>query len=192
VKLPVAATLEEKATRRRIAAKIRHATWRDIETQLHWQFAPGAMDANWNWLHLWLSALSRPDRFDCLSLVVASELHGLMSLDLRGRRTADGRSLIVDYLATNPSDRIEGEGFKYIGVSLMAAAVARSIDLGYAGRIWLESLADPTTLRFYRSLGMTRQRRRSAEGFDVFVFDQAGASEFLTSATKNEWIKITK
>jgi len=113
-----------------------------------------------------------------------------MTLDLRGRKIDQARGLVVDYLATNPHDRVAGQGFKYIGVCLMAVAVARSLELAMEGRLYLESLPDPKTLKFYENLGMTRRLRKSSEGYDVFVFETERAMEFLTTATNEQWVRI--
>jgi hypothetical protein len=115
-----------------------------------------------------------------------------MALDLRGRRLGPERALVVDYLATNPVDRIEGEGYKYIGVCLMAVAILRSLELGLDGRLWLESLPDPKTLRFYENLGMSRQPHKSVAGYDVFALETKPAMEFLKSAIDEKWIEVPK
>jgi hypothetical protein len=189
--LPVIARFEEKATARKVSGLISKTTFAHIQAQQQWSYAAGAPDQAWDWLNIWLPCQTMPSSFECCSAVIHGDLHGLIAMDLRGKRVQEGDALMVDFLATNPQDRIALRGFKYIGVSLMAVAVARSVELGMAGRVWLESLPDPRTLKFYESLGMTLQAERSADGFDVFVFDSGRALEFLTTATNEKWVNIS-
>ena len=190
MRLPVIATFVERATQRKIRGQIRRTTLFDVQLQSQWPYAANALDRNWNWLEVWLLCRANPQRFECYSAFASDELHGLMALDLRGRKTGTERGLVVDYLATSPEDRIEGAGLKYIGVNFMAVAVARSIEAGMQGRIWLESLADPKTLQFYQNIGMTRSPRKSSDGYDVFVFEIDCAMEFLVRAQTEKWIAI--
>ncbi len=191
MKLPVIAMFEDKATSQTTPGLISLATFVEVQAQQQWAYPGDALDQDWDWLNIWLPCQTRPDSFECYSVVIRDELHGLMVVDLRGKHVPAGRALVVDYLATNPLNRIARQGFKYIGVALMAVAVARSLELGMAGRVWLESLSDPKTLKFYQSIGMIRQPEQSADGFDVFVFESARALEFLTTATNEKWVSIT-
>ncbi len=192
MQLPLRATFESRDTGEKVAGLIRKTSFEHVQAQLRWRFSKDALDRNWDWLKIWLSTLSAPRDFDCYSVLINDELHALMSLDLIGRQVRGQRHLVVDYLATNPFDRIAGQGFKYLGVCLMAAAVMRSMELGMRGRLWLESLPDPHTLRFYESLGMRRQAQRSQEGYEVFVFEIGTAQAFLSEATNQKWIEPKK
>jgi len=87
------------------------------------------------------------------------------------------KGVIVDYLATNPANRTAGQGLKYVGIGLIAVALARSIECGAGGRIWLESL--PGAASFYEGLGMIQQSRRSAEGNLVYTLEVATAEQLL-------------
>ena len=60
---------------------------------------------------------------------------------------------------------------------MIAVALGRSIEFGARSRIWLESL--PGAARFYESLGMTRQPRRSVEGNQVYTLEAATAEQLL-------------
>jgi hypothetical protein len=116
-------------------------------------------------------------RYECYAALAANDLQGLMVLDLNMRRTGTGKGVIVDYLATNPSNRKPTRGFKHVGIALMAAAITRSVDHGAGGRIWLESL--PRAAGFYESLGMAKHTRRSAEGNLIYILDPAVAEQLL-------------
>lgn len=169
MKLPLPATFEAKGSGHKTKGWVHRTTFAHIQAQLRWRFRRDALDRDWDWLKIWLPTVSSPEEFECYSVVIDHDPHALTSLDLRGRKVRDHRYLVVDYLATNPFDRIDGQGFKYLGVCLMAVAVMRSLDRGMRGRLWLESLPDPRTLKFYENLGMSREPVRSLEGYDVFV-----------------------
>lgn len=189
--LPVTTRFEEKATASKVAGRISPTTFAHIQAQQLWAYDEGALDQEWDWLKIWLPCQTMPNSFECYSARINDELHGLMALDKRGKMVPAGPALVVDFLATNPHDRIARHGFKYIGVCLMAVVVARSLELGMAGRVWLESSPDPRTLKFYESIGMIRQPQRSADGFDVFVFESQRALEFLTTAINEKWVSLT-
>lgn len=190
--LPVAATFVERSTNRHVEGSISATTLRDVRKQQKWPYAAEALDHDWNWLEIWLGGLVEPQNFECYSAAIGGDLHALMALDLRGRKTSEGRALVVDYLATSPRDRVPGQGFKYLGVALVAVSVARSVELGLHGRVWLESLPDSRTLAFYKNLGMTRRRHKSREGYAVFVFESKRAMEFLDTAINEQWVRIAK
>ena len=58
-----------------------------------------------------------------------------------------------------------------------AVAIARSLEAGAGGAIWLESL--PGAADFYEGLGMARQPRRSAEDNFIYILDPATAEHLL-------------
>ncbi len=190
MKLPLTALFEDKTTGQQITGWISSTTLGDVQSQGQWCFAADALDQEWNWEDIWLASQTAPNNSECYSAVIAGELHGLMSLDLQGRAIREGQALVVDFLATNPLNRIPRQGYKYIGICLLGTAVARSIELGMAGRIWLESLPHSKTLQFYQNIGMTKQPQRSTDGLDVFVFESKRALEFLTTATNKKWLTI--
>ena len=88
-----------------------------------------------------------------------------------------GAAIIVDYLATNPANRIAGRGIKCVGVGLIAVALVRSIECGAGGRIRLESL--PGAAGFYEGLGLAKQPRRSVEGNRVYTLEATTAEQLL-------------
>ena len=182
MKFPIKAKFEHKSDGARVAGEIRPTQLQDVIAQLLWDydhFDRDAPDREWDWIGIYVESQRSPGDYECYSAVAGGELHALMGLDLTGRETGHGRSLVVDYLATNPSDRAEGDGLRFTGVALMAVAVERSIELGMEGRLRLEALPLPNTLRFYKKLGMTEQPERSADGYPIFVLDVDAAEEFL-------------
>lgn len=188
MKLPVPAKFVDRTTLRAVSGQIRAATFEDMQAQAVWKYPASAQDAEWNWAELWLPSITSPGDFECYAARVGRELHGLMAVDLRGHDSRDGRALVVEYLATNPADRNTDSGLKYLGVALMAAAVIRSIELGFGGRLWLESLPNLRTRAFYSNIGMTQLAELSKEGYAVFVFDMERAKEFLEQAKAESWI----
>ena len=93
-------------------------------------------------------------QLECFAALVAGDLQGLMAVDLRGKSSRAGKAIIVDYLATNPGNRMPAKGTKFVGIGLIAVAIAQSIERGWGGRIWLESL--PGGASFYESLGASQ------------------------------------
>jgi hypothetical protein len=83
----------------------------------------------------------------------------------------------VDYLTTNPKNRMKDDGLKYIGLALLSTAIKRSIECGGQGAIWLESL--PGAESFYTSLGMKRQLAKSTEDNLIYVLGAAMAKQLL-------------
>ena len=174
---PVAAGFEERTTGNHVDGEIHPTIWLDIAAQLQWKYGGGALDAEWDWAGIFDGSQTRHSRIECYSAMAGDELHGLISLDIRGRKIGRAKGLVVDYLATNPQNR--AGGLKYVGIALMAVAVARSRELKMGGRIWLESLPDPRTLAFYEGIGMTKHSEKSQDGFDAFTFDIDAAAEFF-------------
>lgn len=184
MKFPVATRFAERATGNHVDGEIRPSIWLDIAGQLQWKYGGSALDAEWDWAGIFDGSQTSRSRIECYSAVAGDELHGLISLDIRGRKIGRAKGLVVDYLATNPQNR--AGGLKYVGIALMAVAVARSRELKMGGRIWLESLPDPRTLAFYEGIGMIKHSEKSRGGFDAFTFDIDAAAEFfrLTQSEK--------
>lgn len=111
-----------------------------------------------------------------------------MVLDLRGKKNKTGKAIIVDYLATNPGNRSADHGLKCVGIGLIAVALARSIECGAGGRIWLESL--PEAGGFYEALGMARQIRPSVEGNLVYTREAATAEQLLDEIKRKGIVKL--
>lgn len=182
LKFPVKAKFERERDGAKIAGLIRPTQWWDIVAQLHWDYErhdKDALDREWDWSRIYVQRLKSPRLYECYSAVVGDELHALISLDLNGRETGYGLGLVVDFLTTNPAYRPKGARLHFTAVSLMAVAVARSVELGMKGRLWLESLPLPNTLRFYKKLGMTKQKETSADGYLIFILRVDAAKEFL-------------
>jgi hypothetical protein len=111
-----------------------------------------------------------------------------MALDLHGKRSGTGKGIIVDYLATNPANRTAGQGLKYVGIGLIAVALARSVERGAGGRICLESL--PGAAGFYESLGMEKQTHRSADGNLVYSLEPAAAAQLLDEIKRQGIVEL--
>jgi hypothetical protein len=105
-----------------------------------------------------------------------------MRLDLRGKRLRGVRWLIIEYLATNPADRRENAGIKYLGESMLAVDTERSSEHNLSGRLWLESL--PEAQGFYEYQGFGQLKRRSKEGFATYLLDSDAASKLLSAVKK--------
>jgi hypothetical protein len=117
-----------------------------------WQYALDDEDKGWDWLSLYIESLQLPGRFERYSTFALRDVQGLMRLDLGATNDPQARPVIVDYLATNPLNRRRSSGLKYIGVTLIAVAVMRSVALAEA---------------FYSSLGMRKLRRRSPDDYSI-------------------------
>ncbi len=188
MKFPVAARFVERANSARVNGEIHRATWLDIAAQSQWDYEENALDREWDWAGIFAITQRSRSSIECYAAVVGEELHGLMAIEAKGRKIGRSEALVLEYLATNPRNRTGG--LKYVGVTLLAVAVARSKELGMAGRIWLESLADAKTLMFYRGIGMTEQTAKSDENYDVFTFDVDSAEEFFKLAQAQSWITL--
>lgn len=182
LKFPVKAKFERESDGARIVGEIRPTQWRDVVAQLRWDYERhhrDAPDREWDWIGIYVQSQESPRLYECYCAVVGDELHALIYLDLNGCETGYGLGLVVDYLSTNPADRPQGTGLRFTAVSLMAVAVARSVELGMEGRLWLESLPLPNTLQFYKNLGMIKREEESADGYPIFVLGVDAAKEFL-------------
>jgi hypothetical protein len=142
-----------------------------------WPYRGEDEDRDWDWWRIYLECLQSRGRYECFAATARDELQGLMVLDLQGRRVSKLRCLAVDYLATNPANRLAHRGLKHVGSALMALAVMQSRKRGMAGRVWLESLTGAES--FYEGLGMNRLARRSREGNVVYVLDETAANELV-------------
>ena len=142
-----------------------------------WRYRSGGEDRTWDWWSIFQECKFSGGLLECFAAVTAGNLQGLMALDLRGKRTKTGKAIVVDYLATNPANRTAEQGFKCVGIGLIAVALARSIECGASGRIWLESL--PGAASFYEGLGMIQQPRRSVEGNLVYTLEAPAAEQLL-------------
>lgn len=182
LKFPIKARFERKSDGARVVGEIRPTQLQDVAAQLLWDYKRhdrDAPDREWDWIGIYVQSQRNPREYECYSAIVGDVLHALICLDLNGQETSHGLGLVVDYLATNPADRPGGTGLRFTAVALMAIAVSRSIELGMAGRLWLESLPLANTLRFYKNLGLTEREEKSADGYPIFVLRVDAANEFL-------------
>ena len=186
MQFPIAVGFSERHTGFGVPGVIRPVVEEDLLAWTTWRYGARDEDKEWDWRGIYLDCKRRADRYECYAAVAASQLHGLMLLDLKGRKIAGSRSLIVDYLSTNPTDRTASHGLKYIGTALIGVAVMRSIDAGMDGRIWLESL--PRAASFYENLGFVGQLRRSREGNLVYVLHSNLAKALLEEVAEKRII----
>ena len=182
MRLPVTVKVSDRARGSEVTARIRRTIFSDILQWRAWTYASDAQDRDWDWLTIFAESIKYPRRFECYSLIVESDLHCLMRLDLRGRRLRGVRWLIIEYLATNPADRSDKAGIKYLGESMVAVAAEKSLEHNLTGRVWLESL--PRAQEFYENLGFEQLRRRSREGYKTYTLDADTAVQLLTAVKK--------
>lgn len=153
------------------------ATDLDLLAWTRWRYRRDDADKDWDWEQIYTACQASAGRLECYSARVEHELQGLMVLDLRGKRFNRKRWLVLDYLATSPTNRRLDSGLKHIGTALVAMAAQRSLECGFAGRLWLESLAGAQS--FYANLGMDRSERRSRDGYSTFTLESEMATELL-------------
>jgi len=177
MQFPLAAGLVDKKSGARVPGLIHIAVEEHLLLWTSWRYRARDEDRAWDWWSIFQECRLSGGQFECYAAFAAGNLQGLMALDLEGERTRRAKGIIVDYLATNPANRTAGQGLKYVGIGLIAVALARSIECGAGGRIWLESL--PGAASFYESLGMAKQPRRSAEGNLVYTLEVAKAEHLL-------------
>ena len=100
------------------------------------------------------------ENYECYAIEYDNLTQGLLMLETQNHWSQFdwGKRLVyVEHIMTAPWNRttIQRPGrFKGVGTALMAWARRRSQDLGYRGRVGLESL--PRAVQFYDGLGMMR------------------------------------
>jgi hypothetical protein len=174
---PLAAGFIDKVAGARVSGLIHIAVEEHLLLWTSWRYRSSDEDRTWDWWSIFQECKLSGDQLGCFAAVAAGNLQGLMALDLRGKGTRPADAITVDYLATNPTNRTRRLGLKCVGIGLVAVAIAQSLECGYGGRIWLESL--PGAASFYESLGMVKQPRRSAEGNLVYALEAATAEQLL-------------
>jgi hypothetical protein len=177
MQFPLAAGFVDKKSGGRVPGLIHIAVEEHLLLWTSWRYRPCDEDQAWDWWSIFQEGRLSGGRFECYAALATGNLQGLMALDIQGKRSSMSKGVIVDYLATNPANRTAGQGLKYVGIGLIAVALARSIECGAGGRIWLESL--PGAASFYEGLGMIQQSRRSAEGNLVYTLEVATAEQLL-------------
>jgi len=177
MQFPLAASFVDKKSGARVRGFIHIAVEEDLLLWTRWRYRPRDEDRAWDWWSIFQQCRLSGGRCEGFAALAAGNLQGLMALDLHGKRSATGKGVMVDYLATNPVNRTAGQGLKYVGIGLIAVALMRSIECGAGGRIWLESL--PGAAGFYESLGMEKHTHRSADGNLVYSLKPATAEQLL-------------
>lgn len=185
MRLPLASTFVDRGSGERVRGFIRLAIEQDLLLWTGWQYRPSDEDKAWDWWGIYGESMASRDRYECYAALTAHDLHGLILLDLKVRATKGRRAITIDYLATNPANRVTTQGLKHVGVALIAVAVARAIECGAEGRIWLESL--PGAAGFYENLGMARQPGRSPDGNLLYTLEPETAQQLLEEI-KNQGI----
>jgi len=141
---------------------------------------------HWNWA---VKVLQFNSAVHCLvGIEAAGEIQGLMWIWLSGRSAwlppAAGETLVyVDYLETAPWNTLahpQPPRFKGVGTGLLQAAIYRSQQEGFDGRIGLHTL--PQSEGFYANrCGMQNLGTDSAyQNLTYFEFTAAAAAHFLT------------
>jgi GNAT superfamily N-acetyltransferase len=148
-----------------------------VSSDQNLRYRPTDEDRGWDWWGIYLECRASPGWYECYAALALYDLQGLEVLGLEAKKTSVGDAITVDYLSTNPANRNLDRGLKHVGLALMAAAIARSRERGTRGSLWLESL--PGATEFYESLGMVRQRRRSAEGNLIYLLEPGTAEQLL-------------
>jgi hypothetical protein len=188
MKLPLTARFVDRDSGEPVPGLIRSTTERDLLLWTGWRYGPSEEDRSWDWWSIYQECRTSRERYECYAALAQDDLQGLAVLDLKTRKTGVDKTIIVDYLSTNPANRNALHGLKYVGMALMAAAIVRSLECGAKGRIWLESLSGATG--FYENLGMVRQPLRSAEGNLIFTLEPETAEELLEEIKKQGIIKV--
>jgi GNAT superfamily N-acetyltransferase len=127
------------------------------DKDLSWRFKQQLADRQPNW--------------ECYAIEYSTTTQGLMLIATQGHssRFDWGQGLIyVKILMTAPWNRpaIQRQPeFQGVGKQMMRFAKQRSVELGYRGRVGLESL--PKAVGFYEHIGMTRMELEPEEIVDA-------------------------
>jgi len=184
---PIATRFMDRTTETSVTGSVQATDDRDMLAWTSWRYREQDEDRNWDWRKILQECRASGKLRECYSATVQLELHGLMSLDLKGQHVGKARGVVVEYLTTNPDNRNPRHGLKHVGVALLAVAIRRSLACGMSGRLWLESLHGATD--FYARLGMARADRLSADHLAIYTLDSDGAQEFLEKVTSSEIIQ---
>lgn len=173
LKFPLKAVVRDRQTSGRVPALINPMDDSHRFQWVAWRYGQNDLDQTWEWDQFLEQSQRMESGLECYALEAREELHGLMCLDLTGHETPDGTALVVDYVATSPANRPPHAELRDIGSILLALAVHRSRELGFEGRLWLESLPDSEI--FYERCGFARLPGVSAEGNAMFSLSKASA-----------------
>ena len=125
MRLPLAVSLIDKGSGERVPGVVRMAIEQDLLLWMRWRYRPSDQDRTWDWWGIYLESMASDGRHECYAALAAEGLHGLMLLNLEKRKLGTGSGMVVDYLSTNPANRREAQGLKYIGTLPSHAALNR-------------------------------------------------------------------
>jgi hypothetical protein len=180
LKFPLQAHPRDRATKAPVPAVAAPMSESDVELWGLWQYPKDAADRGWDWESIFAEAQAPGSEMECYAVVAREALQGLMAVVVEGKPTPEGVALGVDYLASNPVNRDLSGGLKDVGFILVVLAVRRSVEIGWNGRLWLESLPDAE--EFYVRCGFSRLPGKSAEGNAMFWLTGAAADVILATA----------
>ena len=183
---PIKAHLRERSTGARVPASVHPMGKRDLAERSCWAYQNDDEDQAWEWPEILED--SQSGSTECYALYARGHLQGLAFFDTQGQATASGHALVVDYLASRPGNRRGEEGFKDVGTALLAIAVHRSRELGWAGRLWLESL--PGAEPVYTRLRFTRLEGRSKEGYAMYELSEENAKRLFDFAMEQGIVSL--
>ena len=168
------------STGQEIMAEIRPARLEDIALWREWvrQMPATAEDAHWQWDEYILLAKLYPDELACFVLLAEGQAQGFVLLELEHRNELGQKDVHGLRLSVAPWNRGAGKRYKGVGVALFARSVLLSVERGYEGRFWLESL--PGAESFYRHLGLIELPGIDQKtGLRRFKLDATGAAAVL-------------
>jgi hypothetical protein len=181
---PVKAHLRERSSGTKVPATVHPMSETDLAQWTRWVYGSGDQDHTWEWDKILEESGS--GRTECYTLYAEEQLQGLACFDTKGHATATGLALVVDYLASRPENR--GGGFKDVGTALIVIAIHRSRELGWAGRLWLESL--PGAEDVYKHLGFTKLAGHSKDGYAMFELSEENAGQLFNLAHEKNILSL--
>ncbi len=184
MRFPVRAHLRERNSGAKFPATVHSMAEPDIDEWSWWAYRKDDEDRIWEWAKIFEE--SQSGRTECYAIYASEQLQGLACFDTKGEATASGHALVVDYLASRPENR--GGGFKDVGTALLAIAIHRSRELGWAGRLWLESL--PGAEDVYTHLGFTKLVGRSEDGYAMFELSEENANQLWDQAREKNIVSL--
>lgn len=183
---PVKARLRERTSGTNVLADVRQMGGADLSQWSRWAYTKDDQDRTWEWDKILKE--SEGGRTECYALYARERLQGLACFDTKGHSTAAGQALVIDYIASRPGNRRGSGGFKDVGAALIAIAIYRSRELGWAGRLWLESL--PGAEAVYVHLGFTKLNGRSKDGHAMFELSEENAARLSELASTQNIVSL--
>ena len=155
-------------------------------THWHGEMRPDAEDGHWEWDDFMDLAIALPGRFEVYVLESVGELQGLRMLEIEGPDVNDW-GVHALRLSTAPWNRPPDRRYSGVGSILVGLAIIRSVELGYEGNTYCESL--PGAEEFHTRNGMKSIKGRSNEGLKRFRFTADAGSHFLTGLRNDGLIR---